>query len=150
VSNFSLTEEDGSLKATAITALMPESNGNLIVGTSTGLLRFSFITESFETLIEEIDTLVSAIACDKQGTLWISTRGRGVYSYNTENESTHHYPMQEVKGNIETIYSDNSNRLWIISHNSNGNTLWKLDKSQDKFMAIELGGLLPSPMNSIL
>ena len=150
VSNFSLTEEDGSLKATAITALMPESNGNLIVGTSTGLLRFSFITESFEPLIEEIDTLVSAIACDKQGTLWISTRGRGVYSYNTENESSHHYPMQEVKGNIETIYSDNSNRLWIISHNSNGNTLWKLDKSQDKFMAIKLNGLLPSPMNSIL
>ncbi|MCR5818804.1 MAG: response regulator [Prevotella sp.] len=148
--NFMITNDDGDIINTYVTSLLPEDNGDMLVGTTNGLYRFRYVPESFEPIIEDIDTVVRNIVRDKQGTLWISTWGQGVYSYNATSGQTRHYPMDAAKGIINYIYSDNDNRQWLIANGGHTASLWRLDKSKDEFTAVELKGNLPSPITAML
>ena len=61
-----------------VSALLAIDDG-LYIGTEKGVFLFSFERQTFERLHMDIHTAVSSMALDKEGSLWISTLGQGVW-----------------------------------------------------------------------
>lgn len=62
-----------------VQALAPWSDGQWLLGTDHGVLLFNPVTERFSALPNTASLNVSALATDSAGTIWIGTRGAGLY-----------------------------------------------------------------------
>ena len=72
-------------------AILPDSNGNIWVGTTSNLLRFHARTATWETVhLKNVPSPVSirAIKKDQQGNLWLATYGKGLVKYSPRTGQT--------------------------------------------------------------
>lgn len=98
-------------------SLHRSSNGRIYAGTAHGLYYYNLKKDRFEMLVHS--TLVSDIAEDQNGQLWVATSTQGLYRYNPktgESRSWQHDPLDEntpSSNSISCLVVDHKNCLWI-------------------------------------
>lgn len=113
-----------------VTSLLAADDG-IYVGTELGVFLLGFEREKFEKQPIDIHTRVTSIVKDKDGRLWVSTNGQGVFCGGKQ------YDFKSSGGVISQVFIDNSNQIWTLS-NTGEPTLHKLNRLHDRFEPMTL------------
>lgn len=93
----------------------------LWIGTGGGLWRLEYAADTLELFRlaavdgTEITARVNHLTADKEGRLWITTDGQGLFNYDPEQQLLQHYPMAETGGIVSSIYVDQENQVWLMA-----------------------------------
>lgn len=108
----------------------------LYVGTEKGVFVVTpGSNTSFNRLPIDIKTTVTSIVKDKEGSLWVSTMGQGVWLY--ANGKVRHYNFDDTSGMVSQVFVDNSNQVWALS-NTDREPVHKLNRLHDRFEPVGL------------
>lgn len=113
------------------------------VGTDDGLLTFDYETETIVPMKVatsrgvNIMTTVNVITVDKDGNLWLSTVGQGVFRYNREQKILEQYEFEGASGVMSSVMVDSENQIWAIT-NWGTPSVAKLNKASNKFEPFNL------------
>jgi len=106
-----------------VNALMQDSMGNIWIGTSeNGVFIYNAVTNKFENFSKKKNLKSLSINCitkSKQGNVFIGTTD-GLYTYNTKTAKITLLTTVEglLHNNIQQVFIDSKNRMWISSHGS--------------------------------
>lgn len=109
-----------------------ESN-HLWIGTRKGLVLYEMDTHTFHTFLPNVndpnalqDGEIRSVHVDRYKQVWVGTRDKGVYIYNTEKKS---FTKVELEGYnyIKEIYEDSNGHIWIGSYATAGIAKISLD-----------------------
>ncbi len=138
--SYPMKDEEGEPVEQMITSMVCDKHGDLVIGSSLGLFRFSSATETFTPLPVELKTSVTHLTIDKDENLWIATDGDGVISYQEkegDDPDIHVYPLRETGGKASFIFTDSDNQQWVITPGETARLL-RLNKSNDRFVTMSL------------
>ena len=101
----------------------------LIIATQNGVCLFHPATGTCEHLFKDTKegrniSMVASLYIDKDGTLWISATGEGVYSYRFDTGKLTHYahnpanPNSLSNNNVNSIMQDSNGNLWFSTSGS--------------------------------
>ena len=101
----------------------------LIIATQNGVCLFHPATGTCEHLFKDTKEgrnigMVASLYIDKDGTLWISATGEGVYSYRFDTGKLTHYahnpanPNSLSNNNVNSIMQDSNGNLWFSTSGS--------------------------------
>ena len=107
-----------------IAALAEDSNQKLWIGTGIGVFIYDSIDDRFTffdkkaTDGSQIESWISDIQSDKDNNIWIAVPGQGVFRYNTQSETLHHYLLGdnyfENRGlSVLCICVESSGTVWV-------------------------------------
>ena len=119
-----------------ISALKASERG-IYVGTSSGVYCYSFDKNMFERLPMDIHSEVTSISVDKEGNMWISTIGQGIWRYTQNNGQSKQYASCGTQQAIAQILADNSNQIWALT-NWEQPMLQRLNRLHDRFEAVNV------------
>lgn len=115
-----------------------DTTDNIWVGTEDGVYIFDYETESFELFKvltaqgDSIKSNVNHIAEDRDGNLWFSTVGQGIFKYNISKHYLEHYEFKNANGLMASVLVDSENQIWAVT-NWGSPTVSKLNKAENKF-----------------
>lgn len=115
-----------------------DTTDNIWVGTEGGVYIFDYETESFELFKVltaqggSIKSNVNHIAEDRDGNLWFSTVGQGIFKYNISKHYLEHYEFKDANGLMASVLVDSENQIWAVT-NWGSPTVSKLNKAENKF-----------------
>lgn len=132
----------GSSQSQTPDCLMSDGN-TLWIATYDGLYLLDLTTEQlkpFDVATAQgikVKGHVSSVDKDKDGAVWISTIGQGVFRYTPHNN---HLEMMLRGCQIAQIYVDSHNQVWgYTSWKEPG--LWRLDKARGRFIPVTVKGV---------
>ncbi len=121
-----------------------DSNGFIWVGSLNGLNKFDPITETFIRYFRNPDdphsissNWVRCTYLDRQGIVWIGTKGNGLNRYNAETDNFDSFlpsPDFSLHSGIRGIYEDSSGIFWV----GTANGLYQFDREIEEFILIKL------------
>lgn len=115
-----------------------DTTDKIWVGTEDGVYIFDYETESFEPFKvltaqgDSIKSNVNHIAEDRDGNLWFSTVGQGIFKYNISKHYLEHYEFKDANGLMASVLIDSENQIWAVT-NWGSPTVSKLNKAENKF-----------------
>ena len=115
-----------------------DTTDNIWIGTEDGVYIFDYETESFEPFKvltaqgDSIKSNVNHIAEDRDGNLWFSTVGQGIFKYNISKHYLEHYEFKDANGLMASVLIDSENQIWAVT-NWGSPTVSKLNKAENKF-----------------
>ena len=150
-------ENKNSISDNEIRAVCQTKNGDLWIGTSNGLnkvnawqingknknqVKLKFVSYKNEPGNKNSisKNIISSLAEDSFGNLWIGTFGGGLNKLNIKSNNFRHYLPEEKNANsltstyVMSLYCDNYNNLWIGTYNGG---LVKLEITKEKFIAYQ-------------
>lgn len=101
---------------------MLESDGMIYLGTDRGFFVFDYPSETVRNFEKQthdgikMTSEVNDIVKDKDGNVWISTRGQGVFCYNEKTGLLEKFDFPLCEDNVAAVYVDNSNRVWALTN----------------------------------
>lgn len=109
--------EQGKTKDGSSYAMLRDSHGRLWIASGSWLQLYCKETREYEP-IRDLNALIVDIDEDKQGCLWISTQGYGIYRYNPANGDWRNFRYSTKDGSlphnhVSCIVVDSDNRKWI-------------------------------------
>ena len=119
-----------------ISSLLVTDDG-LYVGTEKGVFLLSFERQSFEKQNLDIHSAVTSMTLDKEGVLWISTLGQGVWQMIQKTSKVNHYDFKETSGSVAQVFIDNSNQVWTVT-NWGTPVVHRLNRLHNRFEAVNL------------
>ena len=119
-----------------ISSLLVTDDG-LYVGTEKGVFLLSFERQSFEKQNLDIHSAVTSMTLDKEGVLWISTLGQGVWQMIQKTSKVNHYDFKETSGSVAQVLIDNSNQVWTVT-NWGTPVVHRLNRLHNRFEAVNL------------
>ena len=128
-------------------AVMQIAGNRLFVGSDDGLYMLDMVTEQPSQVLAQandglrITSTVNGLDLDKDGNLWVSTYGQGVFRYEINTGRLMRYAS--VHNNMSDIYVDSDNQIWAASVYSD-TPLYRLDKSRDAFQGVKFGSSMPT------
>ncbi|WP_316811342.1 two-component regulator propeller domain-containing protein [Pedobacter heparinus] len=133
-----------SLKNNQVNAIAEDGQNRLVIGTHGGISIFNRDTEDFTNINipsskkdSQSANFVTAVVSDGQGKMWLGTYdGLKVYDQEIGRFMTVHLPGAFNQKNVQTLFIDNTEKLWI----SFKNELRCLDLKLFRFVA------LPKPL----
>jgi ligand-binding sensor domain-containing protein/nitrogen-specific signal transduction histidine kinase len=148
VRHYDVGDRQGDLKSDFIVTLLQTKNKTIYIGTATCLMKYNPKEDNF-LLVDAIPRhqFISALIEDHEGTIWAGTHSRGIYYFNPQTGQRGHIeniPFNKnslTSNNINAIYEDSSNFIWIATE---GGGLCKLSKTQNKITRITTKEGLPS------
>lgn len=113
-----------SLPSSKINSMALDNNGNFWIGTNNGIALFNPYTNTSSSYMETDSVAialgankVTSVVVDKNNDVWYSTEGYGVIKINPNTKEKSYYFYSEsdscYMNNIDFLYVDNSNRLWL-------------------------------------
>lgn len=114
------------------------THSTLWIGTDEGVYTYTYETETFAYFHQQtpngvnISGVINHIQEDKDGNLWFSTNGSGVFRYNTTKNYLEQYEFQDVQGIIASIMADSDNQIWALTNQGNAG-IYKLNKADNRF-----------------
>lgn len=121
------------------------SQGELLIGTSGGILTYNPDNDQFSLWNDAIRTLIRQIYEDKDGNIWVASM-YGVYFYDIKNKKTTHYLYDEYDKNsipnndISSIFEDSKRQIWVTTTQG----ICLLNKSDNTFKTFTIKDGLPS------
>lgn len=117
-------------------AIFKDSHANIWVTTVDGITLYQPKTDDFKR-IKRIGEIIVDIDEDKDGNLWFSTQGKGIYRFDTKLGGVwKNYSSPEVPDNIvNCIHIDKDNNIWAATNNG----LVKYNHTKDTFELIDIG-----------
>ncbi len=142
---FTQISLEQGLSQSVVTCILQDSRGFMWFGTEDGLNRFDgYSFKIFKYDEENTNTLsnnyILSIYEDRDGTLWIGTKGGGLNKFNRKKEEFINYKndsgnINSLSSNIVTcIYEDHAGTLWL---GTEGGGLNKLNKVKDDILGIK-------------
>ncbi len=119
------------------------AGGKIWAGTSVGIQVLDLETERFTPFErktakgERVRSLILSMARDKEGNIWIATRGQGMFKYDPRRDYLENYPMKGIGGQASDILVDSDNQVWAVS-NWKTPALWRLNKAKNTFAPVRL------------
>ena len=108
------------------------TDDHLYIGTDNALFRFSLTQNRFERIALDLHSTVTAISCDKDGNLWVSTQGQGAWQYVPQTGQSHHYDFKAWGGAVARIFVDADNQIWAVT-NWGEPAVSRLNRLHDQF-----------------
>lgn len=110
----SKNNDPSSLNGNSSYAIMKDSNGNIWVGTMMGINLYNREKDNF-TRIKEINALMIDIDEDREGHLWFSTQGEGIFRYDPFRQEWQHYSASQGKlasDYVNCFVTDENGQRW--------------------------------------
>ena len=115
-----------------------DTTDRIWIGTGDGVYIYDYETENFEPFKlltakgDSINTNVNHIAEDRDGNLWFSTVGQGIFKYNISKHYLERYEFKDADGLMASVLIDSENQIWAVTNWGNP-TVSKLNKAENKF-----------------
>lgn len=116
-----------------------ETEDNIWVGTDEGIYIYDYETEKYKffDLVTATDSIgicsnVNHIIEDRDGNLWLSTVGQGIFKYNLSNHVLEQYKFEAAGGLMASVLIDSENQVWAVT-NWGTPTVSKLNKANNTF-----------------
>ena len=122
-----------------VTSLLAATEG-IYVGTESGVYLFRFEQEKMEKQPIDVHSTVTSMAKDKEGKLWLSTNGQGVFCGEKQ------YDFKSSGGVVSQVLIDNSNQIWTVT-NKGEPTVQKLNRLHVRFEPVSLD--FPTSYNAL-
>ena len=130
-------QDPSSLSNDHVYAIYRDSRGKLWVATQNGLNLFDYKTRKFSLFMPKAlgNKFVYDLTEDKNGDIWICTRHNGIYRYQSESNTLHHYTASGDRAvlpsdQVISVYKDSRQQLWFGTLDG-GVCSYNIDK--DKF-----------------
>ncbi len=130
-----------------ITALCPDSEGNMWIGTDDGVTFYSHRNDRFIPLDlvsdkgTTINSKVTQISIDRNGTVWMSVNGLGLFSYYPDTAELKNWFTESghtvLPANIRSFYIDGNGEFWFALYFSD---LWHSDAALKSIEPVRLQG----------
>lgn len=107
------------------------------VGTEKGVFRLTQTVQQFKQLPMDINSVVTSLAIDKEGNLWVATMEDGVWRYVVKTGQAKQYQLNKSYNGAAQVFIDNANQVWTY-------TSWgkpfvqRLNRLHDRFEPVEL------------
>ena len=136
-----------SLMEERVTIIVQLENTDLLIGTETGIFRYSIRKNKFEPIVPAFDRkllapMILSLKQDNKGDIWIGTKDHGLYLWSKQVGQENNSPdIMSVGGDqllTDAIYSieiDQNGNIWcstqsgIVKLSPTGNFLSRFDKS---------------------
>lgn len=115
-----------------------DTSDKIWVGIDEGVYTYDYETETFTPfdIVTSrqvgIKTTVSHITEDKDGNLWFSTVGQGIFKYNVAKQYLEQYEFRGANGSMASVLVDSENQIWAVT-NWGTPTISKLNKAENTF-----------------
>ncbi len=159
---FKLESSDSSRAGNSASAFCEDSNGNLWIGVSRGLVAYDPVQQSF-TYHGDYATIprrdpavhdVQSIIEERDGTLWLGTEFSGLIKYDPSRGILAHFEHDQRESNslnnnyVRVIFKDKRGRLWL---GTIGGGLDLFDSKTSSFQHLtERDGLLSNIVHAVL
>ncbi len=136
---YTQNQDPHSLDNSSCYALYTDSSGQLWVGTMEGLNRYNRAEDHFDRIGSTGATIID-IDEDRQGRLWLSAQGTGLWRYDTATQQLRQYLHDEghdhslPNNQVNCTMVDQEGRLWIGTLGG----LCRYDATGDRFEHIRL------------
>lgn len=151
---YSRIDRASQLRDNKIYVIYKTSRGDLLVGTTLGMLRYDRTSDSFVSLPACDGMFITDIVEDSSGNLWVATYANGLIRYNPYADTIlNNYtndPLDErslPSNKIMSVFYDSVGRIWATTFGA-GFCLY--DPRDDRFVNYNcntLGPSLPSDIN---
>jgi signal transduction histidine kinase/ligand-binding sensor domain-containing protein/CheY-like chemotaxis protein len=138
-------ENPAGLPHSAISTLSYVPGDGILIGTERGLARWNTETSAFKsgaTVTPESSLNITAMLKDRQGNLWMGTRGGGLVRRSPEGSVRTFIhdskdPASLAHDNISSLFQDSQGRLFV---GTLGGGLWQIDPAGSAFSRIDSTG----------
>ena len=114
------------------------SEDAIYVGTAKGVFQLTQTRPLFERLPMDISSVVTSLAMDKEGNLWVATMEHGVWCYVIKTGQAKQYQLKGGYNGAAHVLIDNTNRIWTIT-NWGEPSVQRLNRLHDRFEGVKLG-----------
>ncbi|RYD58324.1 MAG: hypothetical protein EOP56_05215 [Sphingobacteriales bacterium] len=139
-----------------VNAMLQLKSGVVINGCREGLFMVNDRTSVLEPYLHDTDTSrirsIWSLYQDKEGWLWIGTKGNGLFLVDPHLKQKYHYKHTKNSlrslpdNNIWNIYEDHKGYVWLLTNNSVAQVNPNLDKSNLHFNWLELNKEISEPI----
>ena len=127
--------DENSLYDNSSYAIFKDSHANIWVTTVDGITLYQPKTDNFKR-IKFIGDIIVDIDEDKNGHLWFSTQGKGIFRFDTKSGKWRNYASPELPDNIvNCIHIDKDNNIWVATNNG----LLRYNNAKDIFEIVDIG-----------
>ena len=95
----------------------------------------------------DINSTVTYLSFDKDGALWVSVMGQGVWQYVFKTGQTKHYDINEIQNAVAQVLVDNSNQVWAVTNLATP-SVYRLNRLHNQFEPVSLS--FPSMYNCFI
>jgi len=120
VKHYNASNNLGAFASNFIVSLYKTRNGDILVGTWNGLFKYNRAVDNF-TPMPFFNAHIQSIHEDKDGTMWISSYGSGVYYWNAATGKKGHltYKVGTANGLINNyvngLFEDTKHNIWCCT-----------------------------------
>lgn len=159
---------EGDLNDNVFHRILQDKNDNIWVATEEGVYIYDMRTEEFRRfnyLTAENDSVsgvVTEMIADKDGDIWMSVEGKGIFHYEMERSELNFYAIPLVKDGMKMISlcPDNNKGVWVFPYSSPFLHINKQTKEISRFNLAddetflydtgEISDVFPDPGNILL
>ena len=159
---------EGKLNDNVFHRILQDRNDNIWVATEEGVYIYDIYREEFHrfnTITADNDSVsgvVSEMVADKDGDIWMSVEGKGIFHYAMEKKELYFFAIPLVKDGLKMISlcPDNNKGVWVFPYSSPFLHINKQTKEisrfnledEETFMynAGEISDVFPDPGNILL
>lgn len=147
VKHYSKGEASNSMNANDAFSIYKTTTGELMIGTTSGLLSYNPSTDDFTRIPQLNNVFVYKILEDFNGNLWMATYSNGVFRYDvtmkrwTNFISRKNDPTSLPYNKVINIYEDSRKRLWFMTQ---GAGFCRFEPKTEKFIRYDMSMGFPS------
>lgn len=113
------------------------SEDAIYVGTAKGVFQLMEKAQQFVRLPMEINSVVTNLAMDKDGNLWVATMEHGVWCYVIKTGQAKQYQLKGGYNGAAQVMIDHANQVWTIT-NWGEPFVQRLNRLHDRFETVAL------------
>lgn len=143
--SYDMLDNGKRLNGVSINCLAEDNDHNLWAGSDDGVYFHSHSDGSsvFRKLSattasgQNVRSVVTSIAIDQDGLVWMSTRGQGVLCYDRKSDLLKSYPEDSFATDLESLFVDSSNTVWAAVSTEN-NCLYAFNRADSAFHRLDV------------
>ncbi len=147
VKHYDKGEASNTMNASDAFSICKTTAGELLIGTTSGLLRYNRSTDDFTRIPQLNNVFVYKILEDFDGNLWLATYSNGVFRYDVTSKQWTNFisrkndPESLPYNKVISIFEDSHKRLWFMTQ---GAGFCRFEPKTQKFICYDMSKGFPS------